>query len=99
MPFPKRTRLVLSVVVTASVTALILSCGWERPKACSAKEIGPDDTTKQATGQAPPIPRAGPLARPRSLQQVGVPADLIRAVIPADNPQTPEKIALGVKLF
>jgi cytochrome c peroxidase len=47
----------------------------------------------------PPIPRAGPLAQPRSLQQVGVPIDQTRAVIPPDNPQTPEKIALGQKLF
>src|SRR3984893_18300543 len=47
----------------------------------------------------PPIPRAGPLAQPRSLQQVGLPVDQTRAVIPPDNPQTPEKIALGQKLF
>src|SRR5205807_322686 len=45
------------------------------------------------------IPRAGPLAKPRSLQQVGVPAELTRTVIPHDNPQTPEKIALGQELF
>src|SRR5262249_43439012 len=47
----------------------------------------------------PPIPRVGPLAQPRSLQQVGLPVDLTRTVIPPDNPQTPEKIALGQKLF
>src|SRR4030095_2042007 len=46
-----------------------------------------------------PIPKAGPLAQPRSPQQVGLPADQTRAVIPPDNPQTPEKIALGQKLF
>src|SRR5439155_10178288 len=51
------------------------------------------------TGKAPPIPKAGPLARPRSLQQVVLPAELTRSVIPPDNPQTPEKIALGQKLF
>jgi cytochrome c peroxidase len=39
------------------------------------------------------------LAEPRSLQQVGVPLDRTRASIPKDNPQTPEKIALGKKLF
>src|SRR5215471_18305040 len=38
-------------------------------------------------------------AQPRSLQQVGLPADLTRSVIPSDSPQTPEKIALGQKLF
>ena len=56
-----------------------------------------------ATQRAPlkprPIPEAGPLARPKSLQQIGVPVGLTRAAIPADNPQSPEKIALGQKLF
>jgi cytochrome c peroxidase len=47
----------------------------------------------------PPIPKIGPLAQPRSLQQVGLPLDLTQAAIPPDNPQTPEKIALGQKLF
>jgi len=47
----------------------------------------------------PPIPKPGPLAQPRSPQQVGLPVDQTRAVIPPDNPQTPEKIALGQKLF
>src|SRR2546422_185134 len=47
----------------------------------------------------PPIPKAGPLAQPKSIHQVGVPAAATRAAIPPDNPQTPEKIALGQKLF
>jgi cytochrome c peroxidase len=47
----------------------------------------------------PPIPQAGPLAEPRSPQQVGLPVDQTQALIPLDNPQTPEKIALGQKLF
>jgi cytochrome c peroxidase len=99
MAFLERTRLGLSVVVAVTGTALILAYGGERPKAGSATEPPPADTTKQATGKAPPIPQAGPLARPRSVRQVGVPADLTRTVIPPDNPQTPEKIALGQKLF
>jgi cytochrome c peroxidase len=49
--------------------------------------------------QAPPIPAAGPLASPKSVKQVGVPEDATRAAVPADNPQTEEKIALGEKLF
>src|SRR5260370_40709252 len=36
---------------------------------------------------------------PRSLKQVGVPIAATRAAIPADNPQTTEKIALGQKLL
>ena len=71
----QRTQLVLAVVLAVTVTALLLTWGFERPKSASAKETGPDETTKQAGGKAPPIPQAGPLARPRSLQQVGVPTD------------------------
>jgi cytochrome c peroxidase len=48
---------------------------------------------------APPIRAAGPLAYPKSLKQVGLPVAATRAAVPADNPQTPEKIALGEKLF
>ena len=46
-------------------------------------------------GQGPiarPIPPAGPLASPKSIQQVGVPVQATREAIPANNPQTPEKI-------
>ncbi len=46
-----------------------------------------------------PVPVPGPLSMPRSLKQVGVPVQQALAEIPADNPQTPEKIALGKKLF
>ena len=50
-------------------------------------------------GQAPPIPRKSPLAEPKPLNQVGLPVETTRAAIPADNPQTPAKVALGEKLF
>ena len=59
---------------------------------------GTGNTATKAAVQ-PPIPKAGPLAQPRSPQQVGLPVDQTRAAIPPDNPQTPEKIALGQKLF
>ena len=55
--------------------------------------------TGQNEGHAPPIPAASPLADPKSLKQVGVPVEATRAAVPADNPQTPEKVALGEKLF
>jgi len=59
--------------------------------------------TVEAAPQTPaapiPVPAAGPLAEPKSLNQVGVPLEATRAATPADNPQTPEKIALGEKLF
>src|SRR5881628_1427654 len=47
----------------------------------------------------PAIPQAGPLGQPKSPQQVGAPVDATRAAIPPDNPQTAQKIALGMKLF
>ncbi|HWF17983.1 MAG TPA: cytochrome c peroxidase [Verrucomicrobiae bacterium] len=39
------------------------------------------------------------MAQPRSLQQTGAPVAQTLATIPPDNPQTPQKIALGEKLF
>jgi cytochrome c peroxidase len=61
------------------------------------------ERTMKASPQTParptPIPAAGPLAEPKSFKQVGVPVETTRATVPADNPQTPQKIALGEKLF
>jgi cytochrome c peroxidase len=76
---------------------LIVDCKRTGNKASS--ETKPDGTTQQANGKSPPTPEAGPLAQPRSLQQVGAPAAATRAAIPPDNPQTAQKIALGMKLF
>jgi cytochrome c peroxidase len=42
---------------------------------------------------------ASALAQPKSMQQAGLPAEATQAAIPADNPQTPEKVALGQRLF
>ena len=75
--------LILGVIVTGIAT-LIFGC--ER----SAKRVSP---------KRPPNPEADPLAQPKSLQQVGVPIQVTRAAIPADNPQTPEKVSLGQRLF
>jgi cytochrome c peroxidase len=99
MAFLKRTTLGLSVVAMIAISVLILGCERGRPGAQSAMETVTEDTTDKAVGKAPPIPRVGPLAKPRSMEQVGVPTELTRTVIPADNPQTPEKIAVGQKLF
>jgi cytochrome c peroxidase len=56
-------------------------------------------TAEAQAPHAPPIPAAGALASPKSLKQVGVPVEATRAAVPSDNPQSPEKIALGEKLF
>jgi cytochrome c peroxidase len=52
-----------------------------------------------AAPKPPSVPQAGRLAQPRSLEQVGASSDATRSAIPADNPQSADKIALGQKLF
>src|SRR4030088_723299 len=57
---------------------------------CTSPVIRADDIPNTA---------ASPLAQPRSMRQVGLPAAATRASIPTDDPQTPEKVALGQQLF
>jgi cytochrome c peroxidase len=57
------------------------------------------EESSQAERGPGPIPRDSPLARPKSLRQAGVPVKATRDSVPRDNPQTPEKISLGEKLF
>lgn len=80
-------------ITRASISSAILLLALGAAALISAAQ------TSQDVGKAPPIPKAGPLAMPRSLKQVGLPIAATRAAIPADNPQTPEKIELGKKLF
>jgi cytochrome c peroxidase len=95
----KRTDLRLAVVAAIISTALFAGCENGRSKEPSTETAAPVGTVQLAPGEAPPIPEAGPLAKPRSPQQVGLLVELTRTVMPPDNPQTPEKIALGQKLF
>src|SRR5438477_9998719 len=60
---------------------------------------GCERSAKRASSQVPLIPEMDPLAQPKSLQQVGAPVAMTYGVIPADNPQTPEKISLCQRLF
>jgi cytochrome c peroxidase len=99
MPFLKRTGLGVTAAAVVTGMALLLGCGRERPDGGDRREAASEDTTEQDGGTAPPIPKEGPLAKPRPLQQVGLPAELTQETIPQDNPQTPEKVALGQKLF
>jgi cytochrome c peroxidase len=78
----------LMLAVAAATLALLSGAEWASSKAEAA-----------ASPTVPPIPPAGPLAQPKSARQIGVPAAATHAAIPPDNPQTPEKIALGEKLF
>src|SRR6202163_2483880 len=77
-------RVLILVVMVAGAGALIFGC---------------ERSAKRASPHLPPTPETDPLAQPKSLQQVGAPVEMTRAAIPADNPQTPDKISLGQRLF
>src|SRR6202035_1117545 len=79
------------------VVACVVVPGYEKARSGSwnLEPTAHAETAKQP----PPIPPAGPLADPKSLKQFGVPVEATRAAAPADNLQTPEKIALGEELF
>lgn len=81
--------------LTGSI-ALIVACSSESRAKLDTTAAGAFALSSQPLG---PIPPDDSLARPKSIQQVGVPTALTRSVIPKDNPQTPEKIAIGEKLF
>jgi cytochrome c peroxidase len=86
-----RRVLLTAAVLVAAVIALILV-----RSAQSDNGFGPPPAVAQ--GKAPPLPRSGPLAEPRSLNQVGLPRALTASVIPAGS-VTPAAVALGEKLF
>jgi len=90
-------RLCLRLLIVLTVTNIGLHI--EFVSGISAEESATFGSARLAPGEAPPIPKAGPLAQPRSFSQIGLPGDQTRAAIPPGNPQTPEKIALGQKLF
>jgi cytochrome c peroxidase len=102
MRLTRDARITLAVV--GGSTVLLLACG---DRAGQSRANSDTTTARPATASVflvssqplGPIPPDDSLARPKSLNQVGVPIALSRKAMPADNPQTPEKIALGEKLF
>jgi cytochrome c peroxidase len=79
--------------------AVFLACdgrGGQSPAKSDSTGAGSFAVSSQPLG---PIPPDDSLARPKSVHQVGFPIALTDSVTPKDNPQTPEKIALGEKLF
>jgi cytochrome c peroxidase len=77
-------RVLILGVIVAGIATLIVAC---------------ERSAKKESSKQPSAAETDPLAQPKSLQQVGVPVELTRQAIPADNPQTPEKISLGQTLF
>src|SRR5438477_1870677 len=88
---PMRNVAIAAVLLVAFVVALLVI----RP---SKEDSGFGTPPPLAAGKAPPLPRAGTLAFPRSLEQVGLPRALTASKIPAGS-STPATIALGEKLF
>ena len=83
------------LLIPALLSSILFSC----PPAKAGLDETPVGVVPVPPGQAPPIPQPGILAQPRSTNQVGFPVQLTQSVIPSDSPLTPEKIALGQKLF
>jgi cytochrome c peroxidase len=80
----KVERVLIPLVMAAGTLVLLFGC--ERP-------------AQREKSTQPPNPETDPLPQPKSLQQVGAPIEMTREKIPVDNPQTPEKISLGQRLF
>jgi cytochrome c peroxidase len=94
-----RNTTLRNCIVTVRLALLLLyGCLASITAVCSEDDhLGPPSVL--ASGQAPPLPKAGPLAEPRSQNQIGFPAALTASVIPPSSPFTPNAIALGEKLF
>ncbi len=89
----KFSVLPLLLAATAVIAALIL--GFEHANSGSilqAEAVNPQHAPT-------PVPKPTALAAPRSTNQLGLPVAATRAAASPDNLQTPEKIALGEKLF
>jgi cytochrome c peroxidase len=83
-----------------TVTALLSVCLYAVVAApVVSDDVSIDPPPALAPGQAPPLPKAGPLAHPRSQDQLGLPSALTASVIPPAIPLTPATVALGEKLF
>jgi cytochrome c peroxidase len=84
---------------TSLTVLLLLSCSCAlltAPAVPAETDFGPPASLPP--GQAPPLIKQGPLAEPRSSDQVGFPTVLTRYVISPATP-TPARVALGQKLF
>jgi cytochrome c peroxidase len=82
------------------VTAALSACLWTILSApAEGEDIGAGAPPALAPGQAPPLPKVGPLAQPRSQDQVGFPAALTKSAIPPGSTLAPAVASLGEQLF
>jgi cytochrome c peroxidase len=85
---------------TLLAVLLLLSHSYAVLAAPAASEdTGVGSPPALAPGQAPPLPKLGPLAEPRSKDQVGLPTVLTKWVISPPSSRMPARAALGQKLF
>src|ERR1700756_710989 len=83
--------------ITSLAVALSCSCALF-PATAVSEDTGVGPLLALAPGEAPPLIKRGPLAEPRSSDQVGFPTVLTEYVI-SPATLTPAKVALGQKLF
>ncbi len=86
-------------LMLAASAALTFACGGRRDQSSEKQDTTRSAAFAVSSQPLGPVPADDSLARPKSLHQIGVPIAQTRSVIPKDNPQTAEKIALGEKLF
>ena len=79
--------------------AIALSCSWALlPGTAVSEDAGVGPPLALAPGEAPPLTKRGPLAEPRSSDQVGFPKIVTEYVI-SPATVTSARVALGQKLF
>jgi len=86
-------------ILLAAIVVAALVCNGAANEASSQARAANGAAAQAASSDPRPVPQAGPLGQPKSVQQLGLPAGATEAATPLANPQTPEKIALGQKLF
>jgi len=87
----------VSAIFLTVVLLLTFNRVWLASAVPNQTGLGPPPAL--SPGEAPPLPKEGPPAEPRSTDQVGFPAALTASVIPPASPVTPATAALGEKLF
>ena len=98
---PALNRLGAAALITAFALAGFAPATRAQRDPPGAKAKPPGNAAPQVkTAAALPVaPKDGPLAKPAPDTQAGLPSAFTAALVPADNPQSPDKIALGEQLF